>query len=136
MTFRELEAGEFERLKGLALFDKTPPPDPSTARIMVAENHLGEIVGVGAVVFAAHLEPMWVREDYRGGLTASRLWKSLTRLLLDTLHIPVGFCFSDRPEIEGFLVRLGLKRLPFSIFMYDPTNICPVENMSLKECRN
>ena len=119
MTIRELQANEWDRLKDHEIFAKTGMPDSLTAKIMIAENHVGQIIGFQVLLLVPHAEPIWIDPSYRGGMAASRLWKGMLKLL-DSLSLDVLICNSDRPEIDGYLSRLGLRELPYKTFLYDP----------------
>lgn len=125
MTIRELPSEEFYKLEGHKAL-KGLVPDPTTSKIIVAENEAGEIVGFWFMVQVVHLEPIWIAPEYRSGLIAGRMWKVM-RVLLDSLRINVGFMFADRSDIAEYIPRLGCRELPYRTFLYDPHGIYPKE---------
>jgi hypothetical protein len=124
LTYRELPPEEFHRLQGHEALKGVGVPSPDTARILIAERASGEIVGFQMLVTVVHLEPIWVHPDYRGSMLPVRLWKAATRLL-DALRIPMAFSFSDNPTISGYLSRLGLRKLQYETFLFDPQERYP-----------
>ena len=98
-------------------------PHPEFSRIVVAEQK-GEIVGFHMLVMVPHLEPIWVAPEYRGTTLAVRLWNR-TLQLLDDLRLKVSYCFSERPDTDEYLTRLGLRQLPYKTFLHDPHNLYP-----------
>jgi hypothetical protein len=55
----------------------------------------------------------------RSKTVAYRMWKQATAVL-DECHVKAAFCFSDTPEIDDYLSRLGLQPCRnFRIFLYD-----------------
>lgn len=124
MTYRELQPEEYAKLEGHPALKGVGVPSPDVARVVIAEDHNGEIVGFQMLVTVVHLEPIWVHPDYRGSMVPVRLWKTATRLL-DALRIKMAYCFSDRPEIANYLSRLGLRELPYKTHIHDPENQYP-----------
>ena len=127
MIIRELTQGEWGRLEGHLLFEKTGVPNPDFTKIIIAENEVGEIVGMTCMVQVVHVEPWWVHESYRGGTLVGRMWNK-TRVLLDQLRTDVVFCFSDRSEISDYLARLNFRELPYRTFLFDPKGKYPEVN--------
>lgn len=93
-----------------------PPADSS--RIIVAED-AGKIIGFQMLIFVPHLEPIWVDPAYRGGWVPFRLFQR-TKQLLDQFRISVAYLFSKTPEVADYLQRLGLTKLPYETYLYDP----------------
>lgn len=123
LTYRELPESEYYKLEGHpALMGQAIPL--GACRIVVAERPDGEIVGFQFIVTVVHVEPIWVHPDYRGTPVAVRLFKMGCKLL-DAIRVSVAYCFSERSIISDYLIRLGLKELPYRTFLYDPHNVYP-----------
>ena len=124
LTYRELQPDEFYKLEGHEALKGVGVPSSDCARILIAEREDGTIVGFQMLVSVVHLEPIWVHPDYRGSMVPIRLWKAATRLV-DALRIKMAFSFSQDSTIAGYLDRLGLRRLPYVVHLYDPTDSYP-----------
>lgn len=84
------------------------------------------MVGFQVAMAVVHLEPIWVDPAYRGSGVAARLFKTAASLL-DHFRTSVAFVFADRSKIAEYLERLGLTKLPYSTYLYDPNNLYPKE---------
>jgi hypothetical protein len=63
MEYRELLPEEFDKAPREVVGSENFNPDNS--KIVAAINDQGEIVGTFTLFICAHLEPVWIREDYR-----------------------------------------------------------------------
>lgn len=124
-TIRELPRIEWSRLANHPSLHGLALPDPSAARLIVAEE-AGEIVAYWFLVAVLHAEPIWIAPQYRGTTLVKRLWQRL-RSCIDTCA-PSAFCFSEqsRPEVGRYLERLGLRRLNYEIYQYLGASPCPL----------
>jgi hypothetical protein len=115
---RRLPEEEWYRLENLGWLESTPRP--GGAEVFVVEDHLGDIIGFWMVRTMVHIEPIWIREDHRGGLVPRRLWRAV-RQFLDTCRIPAAFCMTESPIVADYLTRLGIQELPDKVHLYEPT---------------
>lgn len=116
---RRLPEEEWHRLTELNLEEGLLPalPRPGGAEVFVVEDHLGDIVGFWMVRTMVHVEPMWIRQDHRGGLIPRRLWRSV-RQFLDTCSVSAAFCLTESSIVGGYLARIGMKELPEKAYIY------------------
>lgn len=122
ITYRLLNPDEYSRLADHPMLKEVKLPEPEHSRIVVAEVD-GEIVGFQFLFAVIHMEPIWVDEKYRSTLMASRLFKEAVKSLAD-FRTNVAYCFGQG-KISSYLTRLGLRKLPYDTFLYDPNNEYP-----------
>lgn len=115
MIIRELDREEFYKLDGHPILQGQSIWNAD--RIVIAESEDGQIRGFWCVVLVPHLEPVWIHPDERGTTLLGRMWHGVLQLL-DALHINTALSCADRPEIEGYLERLGFTQLPYSTFLH------------------
>ncbi len=123
ISYRTLSAEETAAFKHPFLPDIEV--NPANVRIVVAEKG-GELVGFQCLIAVLHLEPIWVHPDYRKTTVAARLFRKAASLL-DEFHTKVAYCFSETPLISNYLQRLGLRKLSYETYLYDPLDIYPKE---------
>lgn len=85
---------------------------PVTGMIVAAEDE-GHIVGFQALQPVMHVEPIWVKEEYRGRVNIMELNKTLTGPL------PVGFeyyAFVPDRKIGLLAGNCGLKKLDWEVW--------------------
>jgi len=122
VIIRELPAEEWGKLEGHPALGGQSLPDPTYHKIVVAEDG-DRIVGAWFMMQVIHLEPVWIDPLYRGGTLPLRLLSTMSSIL-DSCSVKQAFCFADRPEIAGYLQRLGMHKLPYETFMYEVPS-CP-----------
>lgn len=125
MIIRALQPEEYAKLQDHPGLNGHPLPDPATSTILIAERG-EEILAFWTLVQIVHAEPIWIAPAHRNRLVLKRLWSAL-RALLATCRIPAVYCFADRPEVAGYLTRLGLQELPYRTFRYDTP--CPFPSL-------
>lgn len=123
LVYRELSVAEWNLLKTMPPFDVKATPNPSAARVIVAQdNETGKLVAYWFVVTIVHVEPAWIDPEYRHKPTLVRkLWES-TRRLLDSIGVSRAFCTInyDAPrENASMAQRLGFKRLPTDLYLLE-----------------
>jgi GNAT superfamily N-acetyltransferase len=117
MTERLLPVTEWPRLLALERGWLKQLPEAHEAVIFVVEDNTGEIVGYWMVLKAYHLEPVWIHPDHRGKMVPRRLWRCI-RDFLDTCSITKAFCLTEQSAVGGYLLRLGLRKLPAAIYEF------------------
>lgn len=110
MTYRILAPEEWPKLVAAWPEYATYIPDPASATCAVAENELGEIIGVLFLQIAIHMEPLVLKSPHVNFLR-------LRQEVLSTVAERKGltyYSFSDQAVVEGMLKKAGMKRLPFN----------------------
>lgn len=84
---------------------------------VVAVNDKDELVAVCGLVSIVHLDPLWVREDYRHHPTLLKhLWTSI-RAYMISLGVKVALSVADKPVAQRLLTRLvGAQELPGRVY--------------------
>lgn len=116
-TVRDLPPEEWHKLEGHPALQGQPLPDPTYHRVVVAEDG-EELVAAWFMIHVVHLEPVWIDPRYRGGRLPVRMLSEISSIL-DSCTVTKAFCFADRPEIAGYLQRLGMQKLPYETFLYE-----------------
>ena len=108
------------KYRNLAPQDELPADILHPCGGVVAENDKGEIVGLCGFLPLVHLDPLWVREDYRGHPTLlRRLWDN-TQSELSKADIPVtlGFSREGDTQVERIAKWAGGVEIPGRIFAF------------------
>jgi len=116
-TVRKLPFDEWHRLLELDGW-LGELPRKGHAVVHVTEDNLGDIIAFWWVLQVYHIEPMWIREDHRGGLIPRRLWAAVQGFL-DKCSIFKAFCHTEILPVEDYLERLGMKPLPTRMYIYE-----------------
>lgn len=123
MTYRELTAEEFEKAPREVPGSERYTPENS--RIVGAFNEKGEIVGTFTFFYCAHLEPVWIREDYRGkglGMMLGRLGNSM-KAMLKTMGVYEAYTvvLDKTPALRKFAFWFGAEPVDGTLFRWrDP----------------
>lgn len=121
MTYRELEPHEFEKapreVEGSQIFT------PENSKILAAINDEGEIVATWTFFICAHIEPVWVREDYRGkGMILGRLGNAMKAMLRAMNVSEVYTVVLDKtPVLRKFAYWFGAKPVDGTLFKWKDT---------------
>lgn len=123
LVYRELSIAEWNLLKTVPPFDVKATPNPSAARVIVAQdNETGKLVAYWFLVTIVHVEPVWIDPTYRHKPTLVRkLWESTFRML-KSIGVSKAFCTInyDAPrENASMAQRLGFKRLPTDLYLLE-----------------
>src|SRR3990172_4951559 len=101
--------------------DVLPPEVVRAPEGVVAVNEDGEIVAFCGAVVVCHLDPLWVRPDYRRHpALLRRLWQAVKFVLRDAgVGVAFGMAKDSQPEIGrlckwvgGFLVDGRMYDIP------------------------
>ena len=116
MQIRELTVDEFSRIPPEATANYTPVP--GVHRVSAAFDG-DEIVGIWVVLMVPHAEPIWIREDHRGGTLIPRLWDGVKAILEDMgLNGVVGIIPDSNPATKRIAKSIGAVAIPGSIFLW------------------
>lgn len=121
MIYRELGPHEFDKapreVAGSEIFT------PENSKILAAINEKGEIVATWTFFICAHIEPVWVREDYRGkGMILGRLGQAMKAMLRSMGISDVYTVVLDKtPVLRKFAYWFGAKPVDGILFRWqDP----------------
>lgn len=126
MIYRELEPHEFEKapreVEGSQIFT------PENSKILAAINDEGEIVATWTFFICAHIEPVWVREDYRGkGMILGRLGNAMKAMLRAMNISEVYTVVLDKtPVLRKFAYWFGAKPVDGTLFKWKDTQSVPL----------
>lgn len=124
MIIRELPVGERDRLQALA---PVLCLLPANARILVAENESGEIIGHVAEFKAWHVDGLWIDPRYRDG----SVWRRLLHQVQADMQVRgvsgvVTAAMSD--EMDDYLRRMGATPQPGTAFIWPLEELCPQQS--------
>lgn len=115
MNYRLLDPKEWGRLDAL-VNGQGPIPAPEAAVAAVAETDEGELVGVLFVQMTFHMEPLAIDPEHRGVVS----FKSLHRVLEETLDGTPYFAFSETPQVGKMCKLVGMQQLPYRVWHKRP----------------
>lgn len=104
-------------LNHLARIPEDPLVFPQEFLILGAYNEQKELVGRAMFITLPHIEGTWVREDLRKGRIGYHLLKTIEQQIkgMGRSHAWAFIEETDK-EKEGYMERLGYKRMPFSVW--------------------
>lgn len=126
MTYRELTAEEFAQWPREVPGSERYSPDNS--RVIGAFNEKGEIVGSFTFFICAHIEPVWIREDYRGkglNMMLGRLGNAM-KALLRTMGVEEVYTvvMDKTPSLRKFAYWFGAEPVDGTLFRWkDPQSV-------------
>jgi GNAT superfamily N-acetyltransferase len=123
MIYRELTPEEFEKAPREVPGSEVYTPENS--KILGAFNEQGEIVATWTFFICAHIEPVWIREDYRGkglGMILGRLGNAMKAMLRG---IGIGEVYTvvldTTPVLKKFAVWFGAEAMSGQLYHWvDP----------------
>lgn len=123
VTVRELPVAEWPRVVALGhdAFKAGVPPAEGH-KFLVAEEPDGTVVGYVVAYTAVHVEPLWVREDYRRKPGVVRkLWRGAAAMLQ---RAGVTWAFAtisihEAPSNQALGQHLGFTRLPADLYFLE-----------------
>jgi len=112
MRYELLASEEWSKVENVFIQNGTILPSPELSAIAVA-RHGNEIVGFHCRQPVMHVEPIWIREDFRGRVQF--------RPLLDVLKrtMPKGqqfYAFAPDETIERICAHINLSKTPYSVW--------------------
>jgi hypothetical protein len=122
LTYRELLPDEFR------LAPREVPGSegytPENSRILAAINEKGEVVSTWTMFMIVHLEPFWVREDYRKSMTIMRRMTEHMKALMKDLGIQA--CYTvvlfNTPVLARFAKWFGARKIDGDLYYWtDPS---------------
>jgi len=120
MIYRELTPEEFGKapreVPGSEQFT------PENSKILAAFNEQGEIVATWTFFVCAHIEPVWIREDYRGkglGMILGRLGNAM-KAMLRAMNIKQVYTIvlDTTPALRKFAYWFGAKPVDGTLFTW------------------
>ena len=120
MEYRELTPEEYAKWPREVEGSEGYTPDNS--KVIGAFNDKGEIVATFTLFICAHLEPVWIREDYRGkglGMILGRLGNAM-KALLRSMNISEAYTvvLYKTPSLRKFADWFGAKPVDGSLFRW------------------
>src|SRR5262245_36061388 len=103
------ELTDYRELEGL--IDPKFLPHPDVSRCFVYRGEDGAIEGYCFMQPVAVVEPIWVAEKHRRKGIAPRLFGQVVDTLKNEGSTRGFYCRAERPEIESYLRRLGMKEV-------------------------
>jgi GNAT superfamily N-acetyltransferase len=101
------ELEDYTELDGLIEAKFLPSPDVS--RCFVYRGETGKVEGYVFVQPIVAIEPIWVAEQHRKHGVAPRLFGEAVDSLRRDGTARGFYCRAERPEIESYLLRVGMK---------------------------
>jgi len=114
ITIERLPEEEFYLLKDI---EEGFTPDPQQSIAVVAKQD-GRIIGRMLLVGMAHIEGTWIADDFRNGTIAVRMIREMEKQATET-GLKTIFAYSDRPEIDEYMERLGYASTNMKVFRKD-----------------
>ena len=118
LTYRELTPEEFDlaprEVPGSEVYT------PLNSRILAAFNEEGEVVSTWTVFTMTHLEPFWVREDYRKSMSIMRRMAENMKALLKESGIPAVYTvvMDSTPVLRKFAEWFGANKVDGTLFYW------------------
>lgn len=118
LTYRELEPDEFHLAPR-----EVPGSDVYNAancRILAAFNEAGEVVATWTMFGMIHIEPFWIREDYRKSMTIMRRMTEHMKAMLKESKIGCVYTvvMDSTPVLRKFAEWFGAKRVDGSLYYW------------------
>ena len=121
LIYRELTPEEFHLAPR-----EVPGSDVYTAqnaRILAAFNEKGEVVATWTMFGMIHIEPFWVREDYRNSPRTGVIMKRMARAMKDMIRASGIACvytvvLDSTPVLRKFAEWFGGKRVDGTLFYW------------------
>ena len=118
MEYRELTPEEYAKwpreVEGSEIYNT------DNSKVIGAFNENGEIVGSFTLFICAHLEPVWIREDYRGkgmGMILGRLGNAM-KALCRSMGIQEAYTvvLDTTPVLAKYAEWFGAKRVSGNLY--------------------
>lgn len=128
MEYRELSPEDYAKwpreVVGTDIYNS------ENSKVIGAFNEKGEIVGSFTLFFCAHLEPVWIREDYRGkgiGMILGRLGNAMKALCRSMgIHEAYTVVLDTTPVLAKFAEWFGAKRVSGNLYNWKDDQVVAV----------
>jgi len=93
---------------------------PENSRILAAFNEKGEIVSTWTMFLMVHIEPFWIREDYRKSMTVMRRMAEHMKGMLKRYGFQSCYTvvMAATPVLERFAYWFGAKKVEGNLFYW------------------
>jgi hypothetical protein len=119
ITYRELEPDEFHlaprEVPGSDVYEA------GNSRILAAFNEQGEVVATWTMFAMVHIEPFWVREDYRKSMTILRRMAEHMKAMIKASNIACVYTvvLDSTPVLKKFAHWFGGKKVDGTLYYWD-----------------
>jgi hypothetical protein len=120
-TVRELPPEEWHKLLEMPgpYHDAGQVPTAAHNRILVIEEDDGTIAGYWGIFTVVHVEPVYIRPEYRHKVSVTRrLWEGVQQLLI-RLRVPGALAIisdADAPVNLPMATKIGFQKVPGSLY--------------------
>lgn len=119
LEIRELKPEEYPLLAKVGLFEQTGLPSLEQSKVIVGITSDKQIAAYWIVFDAVHVEPLWIRDDYRKNPgVGRRLWTAVQKVLLEC-KVKMAFAMIADGDAAINLpqaTRLGFQRVPGQLY--------------------
>lgn len=118
LEYRQLRADEYDKapreVEGSESFT------PENSRILAAINEKGEVVATWTMFAMVHVEPFWVRQDYRKSMTIMRRMTEHMKQILKDGGVPSVYTvvMDKTPVLRKFAKWFGAKPVDGTLFYW------------------
>ncbi len=118
LVFRELAPEEFQlaprEVPGSEIYT------PENSRILAAFNEQGDVVSTWTIFPCVHIEPFWIREDYRHSKSIMRRMTEHMKALLREAGIPACYTvvMDKTPVLARFARWFGAQKVDGNLFYW------------------
>lgn len=118
VIYRELTTEEFHlaprKVPGSELYTS------ENSRILAAFNEKGEVVATWTLFYMAHIEPLWIREDYRNSSSILRRMAENMKALLRASGIKQVYTIvlSSTPVLARYARWFGAEEIDGTLFTW------------------
>lgn len=118
LVYRELRPEEFPLAPREVPGSESYTPDNS--RILAAFNEKGEIVSTWTMFLCVHVEPFWIRPDYRKSMTIMRRMTEHMKGLLKKYGFPSCYTvvMDKTPVLAKFAKWFGADKVDGSLYYW------------------
>src|SRR5262245_30715389 len=110
VTIRELPPDEWDRLRAMP-FGSQGLPDPQLAKVLVAEDEDGEIVGIWAAMTVVMLDGLWIKPTHRRVTWLAMKLLRAMRTLLVGLGVRQSFTIASTSDVLVLALKAGFTRV-------------------------
>lgn len=106
---------ESDKINAVFIENGGDPPNPALSVVRVAENEVGEVVGLAVLQLVPHLEPVWIDPEYRAKVS----WREFQTAIEGLFDKEAGggyYTFASNPRVEKLCRRSGMVEVPLKAF--------------------